>query len=134
MPDTVFAACPVPAAAVSSDTCTVAPANMGTTVSPTTVPATAVCATTVCATTVPAATVSAATVPAAAVSAAAVPAAAVPATASAGVCLKSEKRHYQEQRSDHASRGHQHWHCNVARLCTHRRCQLARIPSETKSF
>jgi hypothetical protein len=90
------------------------------------VPATTVPATTVPATTVPAAAVSAATVSAATVPAAA----AVPTTASAGVCLKSEKRHYQEQRSDHPSRGHQHWHCNVAR----RRCQLARIPSETKSF
>jgi hypothetical protein len=114
MPDTMFAACSVPAAAVSSDTCTVAPARMGTTVSATTVPAT--------------------TVPAANVSAAAVPAASVPAAASAGVCLKSEKGPYEEQRSDHASHGYQHSRCNVARLCTHGRCQLARKPSETKSF
>ena len=134
MPDTMFAACSIPAAAVSSDTCTVAPAKMGTTVSATTVSATTVSAATVSAATVSAANVSAATVSAATVSAATVPAAAVPATASAGVCLKSEKRHYEEQRSDHASYGHQHWHCNVARLCTYRRCQLARIPSETKSF
>ncbi len=33
MPDTMFAACSVPAAAVSSNTCTVIPANMGTTMS-----------------------------------------------------------------------------------------------------
>ncbi len=162
MPDTMFAACSVPAAAVSSNTCTVIPANMGTTMSAATmsaatmsaatVSATTVSATTVSATTVSAANmtaanvsaatmsaanVTAATMSAANVTAATVSAATVSAAASAGVCRKSdksEKRHYQEQRSGHASSGHQYWHCNVARLCTHRRCQLARIPWETKSF
>ncbi len=152
MPDTMFAACSVPAAAVSSNTCTVIPANMGTTMSAatmsaatmsaatmsaTTVSATTVSATTVSAANMTAANVSAATMSAANVTAATVSAATVSAAASAGVCRKSdksEKRHYQEQRSGHASSGHQYWHCNVARLCTHRRCQLARIPSETKSF
>ncbi len=152
MPDTMFAACSVPAAAVSSNTCTVIPANMGTTMSAatmsaatmsaatmsaTTVSATTVSATTVSAANMTAANVSAATMSAANVTAATVSAATVSAAASAGVCRKSdksEKRHYQEQRSGHASSGHQYWHCNVARLCTHRRCQLARIPWETKSF
>ena len=73
MPDTMFAACSIPAAAVSSDTCTVAPAKMGTTVSATTVSATTVSAATVSAATVSAANVSAATVSAATVSAATVP-------------------------------------------------------------
>ncbi len=137
MPDTMFAACSVPAAAVSSNTCTVIPANMGTTMSAATMSAATMSAATVSATTVSATTVSAANVTAATVSAATVSAATVSAAASAGVCRKSdksEKRHYQEQRSGHASSGHQYWHCNVARLCTHRRCQLARIPWETKSF
>ncbi len=142
MPDTMFAACSVPAAAVSSNTCTVIPANMGTTMSAATMSAATmsaatVSATTVSATTVSATTVSAANMTAANVSAATMSAATVSAAASAGVCRKSdksEKRHYQEQRSGHASSGHQYWHCNVARLCTHRRCQLARIPWETKSF
>ncbi len=137
MPDTMFAACSVPAAAVSSNTCTVIPANMGTTMSAATMSAATMSAATVSATTVSATTVSAANVTAANVTAATVSAATVSAAASAGVCRKSdksEKRHYQEQRSGHASSGHQYWHCNVARLCTHRRCQLARIPWETKSF
>ena len=130
MPDTMSAGtatmsndCAVPAAAVSTNTYPVAASMPTATVSPAAVTTTSMSA-----------AVAAATMTAASVSAATMSAATVSTAATAGVCFECENRHYDEQRGDRASRGHQHWHCSVARLGTHCRFRVARILPETKSF
>jgi hypothetical protein len=136
MPDTMSAGtapttmsndCAVPAAAVSANTYPVAASMPTATVSPAAVASTSMSAA-VAAATMTAASVSAATMPPT------MSAATVSTAATAGVCFECENRHYDEQRGDRASRGHQHWHCSVARLGTHCRFRLARILPETKSF
>jgi hypothetical protein len=135
MPDTMSAGtapttmsndCAVPASAVSANTCSVGASMPTATVSPAAVATTSMSAA-VAATTMSAASVSAAMPPT-------MSAATVSTAATAGVCFECENRRYDEQRGDRASRGHQHWHCSVARLGTHRRCRLAHIFPETKSF
>jgi hypothetical protein len=81
--------------------------------------------------TMPAATVSTATV-----SAAAVPAATVSAATALRVCFECEKRHYEEQRSGHASAGGQHRPHSVAGLrASHRRSRPSLcITPRTQSF
>ena len=72
----------------------------------------------------------------AAVSPATMPAAAVSAATPAGVCFECEKRHYEEQRSGHASAGCQHRPHSVAGLGAPRRrgrLSLGILP-RTKSF
>jgi hypothetical protein len=72
----------------------------------------------------------------AAVSAATMPTAAVSAATCAGVCFECEKRHYEEQRSGHASAGCQHRPHSVAGLGAPRRrgrLSLGILP-RTKSF
>jgi hypothetical protein len=134
----------MPAAAVSGKACAVSAATMPAASMFATMPAASVFATMPAASvfaTMPAASVFA-TMPAAAVSAT-VPAAAVSATvpaaavsAAAGVCFECEKRHYEEQRSGHASAGGQHRPHSVAGLrAPHRRSRPSlSITPRTQSF
>jgi hypothetical protein len=77
------------------------------------------------------ATVSAATMPAATM-----PAATMSAATPAGVCFECEKRHYEEQRSGHASASRQHRpHCVAGLSAPYRGGRLSLgIPPRTKNF